>query len=94
MITEIIRDRIVRVSQEISNARDSVRHVLNTIADNDVPPPGMVSTAGAPINPHGMPLARAVDLLEAEIAGLQRELMQFRGDEPEQSVPVDTRRYK
>lgn len=93
MITEIIRDRIVKASLEVSNARDSVRHVLNTIADSNVPQP-MATVAGAPVNPHGMPLARAVDLLEAEIAGLQHELMQFRGDEPEQSTQVDTRRYK
>jgi hypothetical protein len=93
MITEIIRDRIVKASLEISNARDSVRHVLNTIADDDVPQP-MATVAGAPVNPHGLSLSRATDLLEAEVSGLQRELMKFRGDEPEQSTAVDTRRYK
>jgi hypothetical protein len=93
MITEIIRDRIVKASLEISNARDSVRHVLNTIADDDVPQP-MATVAGTPVNPHGLSLSRATDLLEAEVSGLQRELMKFRGDESEQSTAVDTRRYK
>lgn len=93
MITEIIRDRIVKASLEISNARDSVRHLMQTICEHDEPHP-VATVAGAPVNPHGLSLSRAVDLLEAEIAGLQRELMQFRGDESEPSTQVDTRRYK
>lgn len=94
MITEIIRDRIVKASLEISNARDSVHHILLTVSDRAEKP--LSTAAGAPLNPHGMPLARAVDLLEGEIAGLQRELMEFRGDEPEEASQtiVAPGRYK
>lgn len=85
MITEILRDRIVKASLEVSNARDSIRHVLQTIAGN-TNKPATNSTAGAPVDPHHIPLSRAIDLLEAEIIGLHRELREFRGDEPEEAT--------
>jgi hypothetical protein len=93
MITEIIRDRIVKASLEVNNATESVRHVLRSIADGGVKPTDISGKAGStPVNPSELSISRALDLLESELLGLQRELREFRGDEPEQTQA--TPRYR
>jgi hypothetical protein len=93
MITEIIRERIVKASLEVNSATENIRRVLRSIADYDARPPDVSSKLGStPVNPGDLSITRALDLLESELEGLQRELREFRGDEPEQTQA--TPRYK
>ena len=96
MITEIIRDRIVRASLEVSNSMEFVQRVLRTIGEPNTRHPDIKGGASAPVNPQDLPLSRAMDLLESEIVALQRALAEFRGDEPEESreAPTQLGRYK
>jgi hypothetical protein len=92
MITEIIRDRIMKASLEINSATSALRHILRSIAEC-AEKPRTVDGGSIPVSPASLSLSRAMDLLESELVGLQRELVEFRSDEP-QEVEDTNRRYK